>query len=392
MSEPYYEDGSVCLWQGDALEVLEGLPSGSVDCVVTSPPYYGLRDYGVDGQIGLEETPEEYVSRLAGVFREVGRVLRDDGTLWLNLADSYAGSGKGRRSDGTRGGTVGKQSTDRGSCAGRLNGPCRSVRRKSLLGIPWRVAFALMDDGWILRNDIVWHKRNAMPSSAVDRLTVKHEDLFLLTRQEHYRFNLDAIKVPASMQSQAALSWDRGSTEPDRPGQTYRQHRPGRGRAAVSGPALSNPGDVWDIPNQPFKAAHYATFPEALPSTCIKAGCLSRGGGGPRSVLGFGNDRPGRPKSRMPVCGHRHQPRLPGTQPEDQAGARNPGSHVVSETKTLPVRPRRDQGSLSVQTLAPCRGRGARLAVERLGKAGKVKHKEEAHEAMRPTLGGEGKS
>lgn len=278
MSEPYYEDGSVCLWLGDALEVLEGLPSGSVDCVVTSPPYYGLRDYGVDGQIGLEETPEGYVSRLAGVFREVGRVLRDDGTLWLNLADSYAGSGKGRRSDGTRGGTVGKQSTDRGSCAGRLNGPCRSVRRKSLLGIPWRVAFALMDDGWIVRNDIVWYKRNAMPSSAVDRLTVKHENLFLLTRQEHYRFDLDAIKVPASVQSQAALSWDRGSAEPDRPGQTYRQHRPGRGGVAVSGPALSNPGDVWDIPNQPFRDAHYATFPEALPSTCIKAGCLSRGG------------------------------------------------------------------------------------------------------------------
>lgn len=277
MSEPYYEDGSVCLWLGDALEVLEGLPSGSVDCVVTSPPYYGLRDYGVDGQIGLEETPEGYVSRLAGVFREVGRVLRDDGTLWLNLADSYAGSGKGRRSDGTRGGTVGKQSTDRGSCAGRLNGPCRSVRRKSLLGIPWRVAFALMDDGWIVRNDIVWHKRNAMPSSAVDRLTVKHEDLFLLTRQEHYRFDLDAIKVPASVQSQASLSWDRDSDEPDRPGRAYSQHRPGRGQDVASGPALSNPGDVWDIPNQPFRDAHYATFPEALPSACIKAGCRPGG-------------------------------------------------------------------------------------------------------------------
>ena len=277
MSEPYYRDGSVCLWLGDARRVLEDMPESSVDCVVTSPPYYGLRDYGVDGQIGLEDTPDEYVDRLAAVFHETAHVLKPDGTLWLNLADSYAGSGKGRRADGTRGTATGKQASDRGACSGRLNRPCRTVRRKSLLGIPWRVAFALMEDGWILRNDIIWHKRNAMPSSASDRLTIKHEDLFLLTRSEHYWFDLDAIKVPATVQSEAALSWDRDSDEPRRPGQAYSQHR--HGRKEQHGPALStaNPGDVWDIPNQPFAGAHFATFPEALPATCIKAGCRPGG-------------------------------------------------------------------------------------------------------------------
>ncbi|WP_276828572.1 DNA-methyltransferase [Bifidobacterium coryneforme] len=273
MSEPYYEDGSVCLWQGDALEVLEGLPSGSVDCVVTSPPYYGLRDYGVDGQIGLEETPEGYVSRLAGVFREVGRVLRDDGTLWLNLADSYAGSGKGRRSDGTRGGTVGKQSTDRGSCAGRLNGPCRSVRRKSLLGIPWRVAFALMDDGWILRSEIIWHASNKMPESVRDRPTRAHETVFLLSRNTSYHYDAEAVRQPLTDSSVRKLSQDV-------PSQQGSDRVPGRGNGpmkAVNSPEGRNIRDVWDINTTPFTGAHFATFPEALPSTCIMAGCRPGG-------------------------------------------------------------------------------------------------------------------
>lgn len=276
MSEPYYRDPSVTLWLGDAKHVLARMPTDSVDCIVTSPPYYGLRDYGVDGQIGLEETPQEYVSRLVSVFHEAARVLKVDGTLWLNLSDSYAGSGKGRQGDGTRAACSGKQGTDRGSCAGRLTPACRSSRPKSLLGIPWRVVFALMDDGWILRNDIIWHKRNAMPTSASDRLAVKHEDLFLLTRSERYRFDLDAIKVPATVQSAGSLTWDRVSDEPDRPRQAYSQHRRGRARSATN-PMMANPGDVWDIPNQPFMGAHFATFPEALPATCIQAGCRPGG-------------------------------------------------------------------------------------------------------------------
>lgn len=258
MDEPYYRDESVCLWLGDAFSVLGGMPRSSVDCIVTSPPYYGLRDYGIDGQIGLEADPDEYVERLEAVFHEAAEVLKPDGTLWIVLGDSYAGSGKGRRADGTRGQTIGKQAYDRGACVGRLIGPCKTNRRKSLLGIPWRVAFALMDDGWILRNDVVWHKRNAMPSSARDRLTIKHEDLFLLVKGQHYWFDLDAIKTPAVKQSKAAGTRDRGGD---------------------AGPALmmANPGDVWNIPNRPFKDAHFATFPERLPETCIRAGCRPGG-------------------------------------------------------------------------------------------------------------------
>lgn len=276
MNEPYYRDPAVTLWLGDAKQVLAQLPGDSVDCIVTSPPYYGLRDYGVDGQIGLEETPREYVDRLSSVFHEAVRVLKADGTLWLNLADSYAGSGKGRQGDGTRAARSGKQGTNRGSCAGRLTPVCRSSRPKSLLGMPWRVAFALMDDGWILRNSIVWHKRNAMPTSAADRLAVKHEEVFLLVRSERYRFDLDAIKVPATVQSEGSLAWGRDSDEPDRPGQAYSQHRRGRARSAAN-PMMVNPGDVWDIPNRPFMGAHFATFPEPLPAVCIKAGCRPGG-------------------------------------------------------------------------------------------------------------------
>lgn len=254
MDEPYYRDESVCLWLGDALSVLRDMPRSSVNCVVTSPPYYGLRDYGVDGQIGLEADPDEYTERLKAVFHEAAEVLKPDGTLWIVLGDSYAGSSKGRRADGTRGPTVGKQAYDRGARTGRLNGPCKAGRRKSLLGIPWRVAFALMDDGWILRNDVVWHKRNAMPSSARDRLTIKHEDLFLLVRGQHYWFDLDAIKTPATKQPKAA------------------QARGGKPTLA-----MANPGDVWNIPNRTFKDAHFATFPERLPETCIRAGCRPGG-------------------------------------------------------------------------------------------------------------------
>lgn len=274
--ERYYSDPSVTLWLGDAGRVLKGLPAGSVDCMVTSPPYYGLRDYGVEGQIGLEGTIHEYVARLVGVFHEAARVLKDDGTLWLNLGDSYARSTRGRSGDGLRHDHSGRQGTDRGSQAGRLTPPCKEGRRKSLLGIPWRVAFALMDDGWILRNDIIWRKRNAMPTSATDRMAIKHEDLFLLARSEHYYFDLDAIKVPATVQSRSARTWNRRVSEPDRPGQAYSQHRRGRDHDVTDRP-MANPGDVWDITNKHFSEGHFATFPEELPATCIKAGCRPGG-------------------------------------------------------------------------------------------------------------------
>ena len=273
MSEPYYQDSSVCLWLGDALRVLEGMPESSVDCVVTSPPYYGLRDYGVDGQIGLEDTPDEYVDRLAAVFHAVARVLRDDGTLWLNLADSYAGSGKGRRADGTRGTATGKQASDRGACSGRLNRPCRTVRRKSLLGIPWRVTFRLQDDGWILRSEIIWHKHNSMPESVRDRPTRAHETVFLLSRGEHYYYDAYAVRQPLAESSVRRLSQDVAA-------QHGSDRLPGKdnGPMKAVGSALgSNLRDVWDINTTPFTGAHFAVFPERLPATCIKAGCRPGG-------------------------------------------------------------------------------------------------------------------
>ena len=273
MSEPYYQDGSVCLWLGDALRVLEGMPESSVDCVVTSPPYYGLRDYGVDGQIGLEDTPDEYVDRLAAVIHETARVLKDDGTLWLNLADSYAGSGKGRRTDGTRGTATGKQASDRGACSGRLNRPCRTVRRKSLLGIPWRVAFRLQDDGWILRSEIIWHKHNSMPESVRDRPTRAHETVFLLSRGEHYYYDAYAVRQPLAESSVRRLSQDVAA-------QHGSDRLPGKdnGPMKAVGSALGrNLRDVWDINTTPFTGAHFAVFPEALPATCITAGCRPGG-------------------------------------------------------------------------------------------------------------------
>lgn len=273
MSEPYYKDSSVCLWLGDARRVLEGMPESSVDCVVTSPPYYGLRDYGVDGQIGLEDTPDEYVDRLAAVIHETARVLKDDGTLWLNLADSYAGSGKGRRTDGTRGTATGKQAFDRGACSGRLNRPCRTVRRKSLLGIPWRVAFRLQDDGWILRSEIIWHKHNSMPESVRDRPTRAHETVFLLSRGEHYYYDAYAVRQPLAESSVRRLSQDVDA-------QHGSDRLPGKdnGPMKAVGSALGrNLRDVWDINTTPFTGAHFAVFPEALPATCITAGCRPGG-------------------------------------------------------------------------------------------------------------------
>ena len=273
MSEPYYKDHSVCLWLGDARRVLEDMPESSVDCVVTSPPYYGLRDYGVDGQIGLEATPDRYVDRLAAVFHEAARVLKDDGTLWLNLADSYAGSGKGRRADGTRGVATGKQASDRGACSGRLNRPCGTVRRKSLLGIPWRVAFRLHDDGWILRSEIIWHKHNSMPESVRDRPTRAHETVFLLSRCEHYYYDADAVKQPLAESSVRRLAQNVATQHG-----SDRVPRKTNGTMKAVGSRLGrNLRDVWEINTTPFTGAHFAVFPEALPATCITAGCRPGG-------------------------------------------------------------------------------------------------------------------
>ncbi len=271
MSAPYYSDEQVTLWHGDALAVLRELPDASVDCCVTSPPYFGLRDYGVNGQIGAEASPAEFVEALTAVFREVRRVLADDGTLWLNIGDSY--SGGNRQSFDAVGGKTGGRGINAHRAASGLPG-------KNLLGIPWRVAFALQGDGWILRNDIIWAKPNAMPESIQDRLSTKHEHVFLLAKSPRYWFDLDPIREPHESTAQMA---HRAKVPPTR-GKTAWAAGIGIGqspRDSNGGVGFSdggrNPGDVWSIPTQPFRGAHFAVFPQALPERCILAGCKPGG-------------------------------------------------------------------------------------------------------------------
>jgi site-specific DNA-methyltransferase (cytosine-N4-specific) len=278
VSEPYYSDESVTLYHGQALDVLREMPDESVNCVVTSPPYFGLRDYGVAGQIGAESSPAEFVAALAAVFREARRVLADDGTLWLNLGDSYSAGGLTRaigRNDQGRDFGSGNTGQGPGSNPGRQGSRPTSgeAPAKNLLGIPWRVALALQDDGWILRNDIIWAKPNAMPESVTDRLSTKHEHLFLFSKSRRYWFDLDPIREPTTGQPQVADL----SGRPFMPSITGKCGRGlGAGRAADH-ELGRNPGDVWTIPTQPFPGAHFATFPVELPRRCIAAGCKPGG-------------------------------------------------------------------------------------------------------------------
>lgn len=292
--KPYYQDDTVTLWHGDASATLTTLPPGSVDCIVTSPPYFGLRDYGVDGQIGAEASPAEFVDALVRVFREARRVLADDGTLWLNLGDSYAAArGQGSKGASTtlQGGGRPSFREDRARESTTRLGIDYGVPNKNLLGIPWRVAFALQDDGWTLRNDIIWSKPNAMPESVTDRLSNRHEHVFLFSKARRYWFDLDPIREPVVTDRPGALSWARDSKEADVPGQSMRQHRSARTHGKASGTntaptgarhtaqsdAGRNPGDVWTLPTQPFHGAHFAAMPAALAERCVLAGCRPGG-------------------------------------------------------------------------------------------------------------------
>jgi DNA modification methylase len=244
---------------GDCLEVLQGLPPCfRVNCCVTSPPYFGLRDYGHAEQIGLEKTPAEYVAKLVEVFREVRRVLRDDGTLWMNLGDSYnanQGAGFDTNQDG---GARKKAAASPKTSSGGL-------RPKNLLGIPWRVAFALQADGWYLRQDIIWHKPNPMPESVTDRCTKAHEYLFLLSKNAKYYYDADAIAEEASRADTSPQSAGRGN------GKTGAYAEPSRIREDFDG--TRNKRSVWSVATSPFAEAHFATFPPALIEPCILAGC-----------------------------------------------------------------------------------------------------------------------
>jgi len=193
--------------QGDCIEVMKTWPENSINCVVTSPPYWNLRDYGVDGQLGLEATPEEFVAKMVAVFAEVKRVLRDDGTCWVNLGDSYAQQ-RGGRSEGSHDGGVGRGSAPN---SGSVKPP-PGLKPKDLCGIPWRVALALQEDGWYLRQDIIWHKPNPMPESCKDRCTKAHEYIFLLTKKPKYWYDADAIKEKASPDSHRRYARGRSDT------------------------------------------------------------------------------------------------------------------------------------------------------------------------------------
>jgi DNA modification methylase len=259
----YYTDDRVTLHHGAALDVLSTLPAGSVDCIVTSPPYFGLRDYGVDGQLGVEASPAEFVEALTLTLCEARRVLADDGTLWLNLGDSYY-SGKGNPT-----GIDAKNPARRGH-ARTLDKPGADwARPKNLLGIPWRVAFALQDDGWNLRNDIIWAKPNAMPESVSDRLANRHEHLFMLTKSRRYWFDLDAVREPHAASTVSAAA--RKRIPYAAPGQRANLKTRGMNERG------KNPGDVWNITTKPFRDAHFAVFPPELPDRCIRAGCKPGG-------------------------------------------------------------------------------------------------------------------
>jgi DNA modification methylase len=305
---------------GDCIDMMRTLPDQSVHTCVTSPPYFGLRDYGVEGQIGLEETPAEFIARLVAVFRDVRRILRDDGTIWVNMGDSYASGGRGgggsymaERGDGAWKG--------KGEATGWRSAPA-GLKHKDLMGMPWRLAFALQDDGWYLRQDIIWHKPNPMPESTRDRCTKAHEYLFLLSKSRRYHCDMHAIREPAAYgptptgvgfghgfdavpkpRVTVPAGWDtstgagghggfhkEGSARSNRdsfqregskreqtiPGQSKGTHRPDREPSSWD-LLTRNKRSVWTVSTHSFKGAHFATFPPDLIRPCIIAGA-PRGG------------------------------------------------------------------------------------------------------------------
>ncbi len=284
----YFTDEQVVLHHGDALKVARTLPDGAADCIVTSPPYFGLRDYGIDGQYGLEASPGEYVETMRELFSDLRRVLAADGTLWLNIGDSYSrnpakgGSGtpngrnvpemrypdkRWREGAARADGSVRADGQSRRNRNGCLNG---DLPEKNLLGIPWRVAFALQDDGWILRNAIIWNKPNAMPESVTDRLSGRYENVFMFSKAQRYWFDLDPIRQSHTC-DRLRGSGPRSATgtgRNDANTQTLNKQGHDSGK---------NPGDVWDIPTQPFSAAHFAVMPVSLAQRCIMAGCKPGG-------------------------------------------------------------------------------------------------------------------
>ena len=252
--------------QGDCIQSLKKLEDESINTCITSPPYWGLRDYnGEEKQLGLEETPEEFVENLVNVFREVKRVLRDDGTVWLNLGDSYSSGGRTTT-------TIQSLRGDKDYGVTRPK-PSEGIKPKDLIGIPWRVAFALQADGWYLRQDIIWHKPNPMPESVRDRCTKAHEYIFLLSKNAKYYFDNEAIKEDAVAKNRSA-----GNKVPQKgTDQPFSETKQGLIKAQQKKYQKRNKRSVWTVTTKPFKGAHFATFPMDLIEPCVLAGCPEGG-------------------------------------------------------------------------------------------------------------------
>jgi DNA modification methylase len=245
------------------------LADESVNMCVTSPPYYGLRDFGV-GELGLETTINEYVDNITEICQELRRVLRDDGTLWFNIGDSYAsGTGRGYTRDFQDGGAITAKEIMRDRP--RFNIRDNNLKPKDLIGIPWRVALALQADGWYLRSDIIWHKPNPMPESVRDRPTSAHEHIFLLAKSKKYYYDHEAIKEPSKYPNDNRKSRSKKGQK-RMPTESLAGNRPGS--ATYS---MRNKRNVWTMPTSPFKEAHFATFPPKLIEPCILAGCPEGG-------------------------------------------------------------------------------------------------------------------
>ena len=321
--QPHFDRDGITMYLGDCRELLKQMPEQSVQCCVTSPPYWGLRDYGHEDQIGLERTPDDYIQTMVDLFREVRRVLKDDGTLWLNLGDTYSayngGAGPGSRLSKNQTEQRPKLSTGYGL-------QCKSLKPKDLIGIPWRVALALQADGWWLRQDIIWHKPNPMPESVTDRCTKSHEYIFLMSKSERYFFDSEGIKEDAVCGANGSEfhtgktgehQQGRSSKKPRGPGNKTHKHttaydegderhrtkqglvayakrvRESQPRGSFSGKteAMADTGQnafraivdkrnkrsVWTVTLKPYKGAHFATYPQELIEPCIKAGCPEGG-------------------------------------------------------------------------------------------------------------------
>ena len=260
------------IYCGDAAEVLRSLPTESVNCIVTSPPYYALRDYGVIGQIGLERSPEEYVDKLIEVFAECRRVLRSDGTFWLNIGDSYAGSNKGKGKKVHTG--VQPDASNIGDIITTFN--ITGYKNKDIIGIPWLLAFALRDSGWYLRQDIIWHKPNPMPESVEDRCTKAHEYIFLLSKSPKYYFDYRAIMEDAKYDGRKKLVREgskRLSLGEKACLGVQTICKGGERWKLTDGKYMRRKRDVWSVPTRPLKEAHFAAYPPDLVKPCILAGC-----------------------------------------------------------------------------------------------------------------------